>query len=426
MRQELPRAYRVSLIEGDGIGPEILAAGRSVLETLSECFNLSFEFISTPAGDRVLARSGEALPRESFIAIKESDVCLKAPVGETAKETILKIRQDLDLYANIRPARNYPFVESRFQNVDLVIVRENTEDLYVGREFEELDGKRATALKVTTEQASRRIARVAFEMAAARQKMIGGREALAGGGGNKGSDHYYGGGESETKRRRNPPSVTCVHKSNVLPKTDGLFVKSCTAVAETYPSIKFSTMYVDTAAMALVRNPESFDVIVTSNMYGDILSDEASQIVGGLGIAASANLGDGFALFEPVHGCAPDIAGRGIANPISMIFTVRMMLEWLGSKRSDENCTAAALAIDQAVSAVSARGTMTPDVGGESSTLDVTREICAEIREGYSGEKGGGNRRVVSVSRRKGMATSAPTTSANAAGAFRGDAPKAC
>ncbi|HZW55863.1 MAG TPA: isocitrate/isopropylmalate dehydrogenase family protein [Nitrososphaerales archaeon] len=394
----MPRAYRVSFIEGDGIGPEILSASRSVLETLSECFNLNFEFIATPAGDRALAKTGEALPRESFIAIKESDVCLKAPVGETAKETILKIRQDLDLYANIRPARNYVFVESRFKNVDLVIVRENTEDIYVGREFEEHDGKRATALKVTTEKASKRIAKVAFEMAASRQVNREREEKR------DDSDSYYSQSArtdayliSDEKRQqpeipgrgvgRNFPSVTCVHKSNVLPKTDGLFVKSCTVVAEGYPSIKFSTMYVDTAAMSLVRNPESFDVIVTSNMYGDILSDEASQVVGGLGIAASANLGDGFALFEPVHGCAPDIAGKGIANPISMIFTAKMMLDWLGTKRSDENCLAASLAIDRAVSAVGARGVLTPDIGGASSTAEVTREICSEIREMY-GEDG--------------------------------------
>ncbi len=350
--EKMVRAYRISYIEGDGIGPEILSAGRSVLDTLCECCNLSLEFVSTPAGDRTLLKTGEALPRESFLAIKESDACLKAPVGETAKETILKLRQELDLYANIRPARNYDFIESKFRNVDLVIVRENTEDVYVGREFEEQDGKKATALKVITEKASKRIARVAFELALSRKDL-----------------------------GRGGPSVVAVHKSNVLPKTDGLFARSCTDVAKSYPSVKYSTMLVDTAAMNLVRNPQDYDVIVTTNMYGDILSDEASQVVGGLGVAASANVGDGFALFEPVHGCAPDIAGKGIANPISMIFTIKMMLEWLGMRKNDQNCVAAASMIDRAVSEVGAGKIMTPDIGGKSTTVEVSRAICKSIRD---------------------------------------------
>ncbi|MHB8567101.1 MAG: isocitrate/isopropylmalate dehydrogenase family protein [Nitrososphaerales archaeon] len=347
----MTRTYRISFIEGDGIGPEILSAGRSVLDTLGAPCNLSFEFIPTPAGDMTLLKTGEALPKESFLAIKESDACLKAPVGETAKETILKLRQELDLYANIRPARNYDFIESKFKNVDMVIVRENTEDVYVGREFEEQDGKRATALKVITERASKRIAKAAFELALARKDLGRG------------------------------PSVVAVHKSNVLPKTDGLFVKSCTSVAENYPSVRYSTMLVDTAAMNLVRNPEAFDVMVTTNMYGDILSDEASQVAGGLGVAASANVSDGFALFEPVHGCAPDIAGKGIANPISMIFTIKMMLEWLGMKKNDGNCVGAAKMIDRAVSEVGSRGIMTPDIGGKSNTSEVARAICSSIRD---------------------------------------------
>ena len=357
----MSRAYRVSFIEGDGIGPEIFSSARSVLETLAECYpNFNFEFIPTPAGDATLAKTGEALPRDSFIKITESDLCLKAPVGETARETIIKLRQELDLFANIRPARNYDFIESRFRGVDLVIVRENTEDLYVGREFEEQDGKRATALKVTTEKASKRIAKVAFETALSRAR---------------------------SQKENQTPSVVCVQKSNILPVTDGLFMRSCTSVASSYPSVKYSTMYVDTAAMNLVRNPESFDVIVTSNVYGDILSDEASQIVGGLGLAGSANLGSEFALFEPVHGCAPDIAGKGVANPLSMIFAVKMMLEWLGMKRNDHNCTSAAQLLDQAVSSTGSDGVLTPDIGGKSSTLEVTKAICKSIREWNEGKE---------------------------------------
>ena len=349
----MSRAYRVSCIEGDGIGPEIFASARAALDALASVFKITFDFVSTPAGDKALKDFGEALPKKSYAAIRESDLCLKAPVGETAKETILFLRQELDLFANIRPAKNYPFIESRFKGVDLVIVRENTEDLYVGREFEENEGKKAIALKVVTEGASKRIAKTAFEIALAR-------------------------GDQRESRR---PSVVSVHKSNVLPVTDGLFAKSCEAVSRNFPSVAFSSMYVDTAAMNLVRNPEAFDVIVTSNMYGDILSDEASQVVGGLGVASSANYGNDFALFEPVHGCAPDIAGKGIANPVSMFFTVKLMLEWLGSKRQDSSCTAAAKSLEAAVSLVTRSGLKTPDIGGNSTTQAVTNAVCAEIRK---------------------------------------------
>jgi 3-isopropylmalate dehydrogenase len=358
----LPRSYRVSCIEGDGIGPEIFASARSVLETLSSCCKISFDFVPTPAGDRALKDFGEALPKTSFNAIRESDLCLKAPVGETAKDTIVFLRQELDLYANIRPAKNYSFIESRFSNVDMMIVRENTEDLYVGREFVENDGKKATAFKIVTEKASKRIARVAFEMALQRQAS-----------------------RSQKEKSFREASVVCVHKSNVLPITDGLFLKSCTEISKEYPTVKYSQMYVDTAAMNLVRNPESFDVMVTSNMYGDILSDEASQVVGGLGIASSANLSDDFALFEPVHGCAPDIAGKGIANPLSMMFTVKTMLEWLGSKRADSNCIEAAKLLESAISAITSSNIKTPDIGGKSKTAEVARAISEEIRRQKSG-----------------------------------------
>jgi 3-isopropylmalate dehydrogenase len=358
----LPRSYRISCIEGDGIGPEIFASARSILETLGKCCKISFDFVLTPAGDRTLKDFGVALPRTSFNAIRESDLCLKAPVGETAKETIVFLRQELDLYANIRPAKNYSFIESRFSNVDMTIVRENTEDLYVGREFVENEGKKATAFKIVTEKASNRIAKVAFEMALQREAA-----------------------RSQKEKSTRETSVVCVQKSNVLPVTDGLFLKSCTGVSKEYPTVKYSQMYVDTAAMNLVRNPESFDVIVTSNMYGDILSDEASQVVGGLGIASSANLGDDFALFEPVHGCAPDITGKGIANPLSMLFTVRSMLEWLGSKKSDSNCVEAARLLESAISAITSSNIKTPDIGGKSKTLEVTNAISEEIKRQKSG-----------------------------------------
>jgi len=347
--------YRISYIEGDGIGPEIFTAARSVIEVLGECFKISFEFVPAPAGDRVLRETGEALPKSSYSIIRESDLCLKAPVGETALQTIIFLRQQLNLYANIRPAKNYQFIESKFQGVDLVIVRENTEDLYVSREFEENEGKKAIALKVVTEEASWRIARVAFETALSR--------------------------ETNRNGKGRGPNVVCVHKSNVLPKSDGLFQRTCDSVAKNFPSVKYSSMYVDTAAMNLVKSPEAFDVIVTSNMYGDILSDEASQVVGGLGLAASGNMGDDFAVFEPVHGCAPDIAGKGIGNPLSMLFTAKMMLDWLSSKRSDKSSAAASKCLESSISAVTGAGIKTRDIGGKSSTVEVARAICEEIRK---------------------------------------------
>lgn len=305
------------------------------------------------------------MPKSSYSIIRESDLCLKAPVGETALQTIIFLRQQLNLYANIRPAKNYPFIESKFRGVDLVIVRENTEDLYVSREFEENDGQRAVALKVITEEASKRIARVAFETALSREEA-----------------------RSPKEKQLRKPSVVCVQKSNVLPKSDGLFMKSCESVSRNFPSIQYSSMYVDTAAMNLVRSPESFDVIVTSNMYGDILSDEASQVVGGLGLAASANIGNDFAVFEPVHGCAPDIAGKGIANPLSMLFTVKMMLDWLSSRREDSSCASASKCLESSVAAVCGSGTKTPDVGGKSRTTEVATAICAEIARNQSYDDG--------------------------------------
>jgi 3-isopropylmalate dehydrogenase len=330
-----------------------------VLEALGDVCRINFDFVPAPAGDLTLKKYGEALPKDSFSAIRESDFCLKAPVGETAKDTIVFLRQQLNLYANIRPAKSYPFIPTKFPGVDLVIVRENTEDLYTGREFEENDGEKATALKVVTGKASKRIAKVAFEIALTREAA-----------------------RSPLEKSRKSPSVVCVQKSNVLPITDGLFLKSCSRVAKDFPEVKFSSMYTDTAAMSLIRSPETFDVMVTSNMYGDILSDEASQVAGGLGLASSANLGDDFGLFEPVHGCAPDIAGKGIANPLSMLLTVKMMLDWVGSTKGDANCATAARILETAISRVTTSDIKTPDIGGTSRTTEVTRAILDDIKRG--------------------------------------------
>jgi len=267
--------YKISLIMGDGIGPELSDSAISVLNTIQEKYGLEFEISKLIAGDKALEQTGKALPDDVVETIKNSDVCLKAPVGESAADVIVVLRRMLDLYANIRPSKSYPHMPALRDDIDMVIVRENTEDLYTGKEFSL--GDSAIALRIISESASKRIAKYAFETA---------------------------------RQRNSMKKVTCVHKSNVMRVTDGLFAKACTDVSKDYPDIKFEEMYVDACAMNLIRQPEKFDVVVTTNLFGDILSDESSQVVGGLGMAPAANLGDDFALFEPVHGAAFDIAGQ--------------------------------------------------------------------------------------------------------------------
>ena len=306
--------YDISLITGDGIGPELSESAISILETIHDKLDVKTKIISLEAGDIALEKYGHALPDETFESIKSSDACLKAPVGESAADVIVVLRRKLDLFANIRPAKSYPNTPALRGDVDLVIVRENTEDLYTGQEFE-LEGS-AVAMRIITEKASKRIAKHAFQTAI---------------------------------QRNGKKRVTCVHKSNVMRKTDGLFSKSCESVAKEFPDIKFDQMYVDACSMNLIRQPQEFDVIVTTNLFGDILSDESSQVVGGLGMAPAANIGDNFGLFEPVHGAAFDIAGKEIANPTSFILSIKMMLEWLGNKNNDQNPANAAKILEDTV-----------------------------------------------------------------------------
>jgi 3-isopropylmalate dehydrogenase len=290
------------------------------------------------AGDRALKAHGQALPEKSWEDIKNSDCCLKAPVGESAYEVIIRLRRELDLYANIRPAKSLPNVPSLNPNTDLVIVRENTEDLYAGLESGNED--RATATRVISRRASKRIAKYAFDLARRRRK-----------------------------------TVTAIHKANVMKKTDGLFLSACKEVASKYPEIRFSDMLVDAAAMNLIRDPQQFDVLVTTNMFGDILSDEAAQVAGGLGIAASGNIGDDFAIFEPVHGCAPDIAGTKTANPTSLLLSAAMMLDWLGRRKDDHRATQASRALYNAVRDCLANRETTRDLGGNLDTLEMGRAV---------------------------------------------------
>jgi 3-isopropylmalate dehydrogenase len=329
---------------GDGIGPELSNSAISVLNTIQEKYGLQFEISKLIAGDKALEQTGKALPDDVVKTIKNSDVCLKAPVGESAADVIVVLRRMLDLYANIRPSKSYPHMPALRDDIDMVIVRENTEDLYTGKEFSL--GDSAVALRIISEGASKRIAKYAFETA---------------------------------RQRNSMKKVTCVHKSNVMRVTDGLFAKACTDVSKDYPDIKFEEMYVDACAMNLIRQPEKFDVVVTTNLFGDILSDESSQVVGGLGMAPAANLGDDFALFEPVHGAAFDIAGQNIANPSSFLLSIKMMLDWLGTKHNDQKCFEMATKLESTIFNLVKSGIKTKDIGGDVTTTEFTKQITDNL-----------------------------------------------
>jgi len=336
--------YQIALITGDGIGPEISESVVKILETVNDKLGLKLKIEKLEAGDRALAKTGKALPEFTLDAVKKSDACLKAPVGESAADVIVVLRRILNLYANIRPAKSYPNMPALKDNIDLVIVRENTEDLYTGMEFDV--GNTAVALRTISEDASKRIAKYAFLTAT---------------------------------QRNGKMKVTCVHKSNVMRKTDGLFARSCDEIAKQFPKIQFEQMYVDACAMNLIRQPETFDVIVTTNLFGDILSDEAAQVVGGLGMAPAANIGDDFALFEPVHGAAFDIAGKQAANPSSFILSAKMMFEWLGMKNDDKSCFEVAKKIESSVYGVVKEGIKTKDIGGNKTTMEFTQQVISKL-----------------------------------------------
>lgn len=339
--------YKVSLIPGDGIGPELTKSASKILEFLNDNTNFKFEIIDVVAGDSALSKYGKALPDFTLDSIKKSDVCLKGPVGESAAEVIIVLRRLFDLYANVRPAKSYPNIKSLSENVDLVIVRENTEDVYLGWEFN-ADIDTIVALRVISDKASRRIAEYGFKTA---------------------------------RMRNQKKKVVSVHKANVLRKSDGLFKSVCEDVSKQYPDIKYSELYVDAAAMNLIRKPEDFDVIVTTNLFGDILSDEAAQVVGGLGMGPAANIGESFSLFEPVHGAAFDIAGKNVANPCSILLSTKMMIEWLSEKFDDPNLYSQGKYIEDAIISLLKKNQKTKDIGGNLFTDQFTNLVVKELSE---------------------------------------------
>jgi 3-isopropylmalate dehydrogenase len=329
--------YRIATMPGDGIGPEVMESAVSILEHVSDTGGPGFEFTELQVGDEVKARTGVAMLPGTIQRVAECDAALFAAVGESAKEVILPLRQRLDLYANLRPTKVYPNVPHIREGVDMVIVRENTEGLYkmVGYRGEDW----GVNLRIITRRASERIARYAFKLAVAE-----GRER-----------------------------VTSVHKNNALDFSCGVFLEACRDVAKEHPETEYEEMIVDACAMKLVLMPEHFEVLVTTNLFGDILSDEAAGLVGGLGLAPSGNIGERNAIFEPVHGTAPDIAGKGIANPLATILSASMMLDWLGEKKASSR-------IEDAIREVLRRGNpLTPDLGGSARTNDVTKAVIESL-----------------------------------------------
>ena len=339
--------YKISLIPGDGIGPELTDATMEILNAIQQKFDIELDIIQVEAGDRCFEKTGVALPEETVEVIRNSHACMKGPVGETAADVIVKLRIMFDLYANLRPIKTYPPIPSLKPDIDMIFVRENTEDVYKGIEFDLEDT--AICLRVITKKNSERIAKKAFETA---------------------------------RKRNGKKRVTAIHKANVMKITCGLFARTCRAVAKQYPDIKFDELYVDAASMRLIKEPETFDVFVTPNMFGDILSDEAAQLIGGLGMAPGANIGDNFALFEPIHGSAPNRAGKQTANPCSMILSARMMFDWLGEKYDDNECLKAAQAIEDAVSVTLHKGITLPDFGGTAKTIEMAQAMAKEIVNG--------------------------------------------
>jgi 3-isopropylmalate dehydrogenase len=330
--------YTIALITGDGIGSELTSSAKIILETISDHSTTKFTINESDAGDNALVKFGKALPDFTTDLIKKSEACLKGPVGESAADVIIVLRRIFDLYVNIRPAKSYPKVKNLSDNVDLVTIRENTEDIYLGWEFN-IDENTVIALRLTSERASRRVAEYAFKTAVIRNK----------------------------KKK-----VVAVHKANVLRKGDGLFSKTCRSVSHKYPNIQYSELYVDACAMNLIRNPEDFDIILTTNLFGDILSDEAAQVVGGLGMGPSANVGSDFGLFEPVHGAAFDIAGKNIANPSSILLSTKMMLEWLADKYNDKDAFNEGQRIENVITSLLKQNKKTKDIGGKLSTTEFT------------------------------------------------------
>jgi homoisocitrate dehydrogenase len=333
------KAYNICVLSGDGIGPEVIAETIKVLEAL----DVNFNFIYGDIGFDAYQKLGTPLPQETLNKVQNADATLFGAVTTPPNipnysSPVLGLRQHFQLYANIRPSKTLPTPLSR-ENIDVIVVRENTEGLYCRSERVEDNGDRAITERIITRKGSERIIRYAFELA----------------------------------RKLGRKKVTVVHKANVLRATCGLFINVADEVAKDFPEIEKELMIVDNCAMQLIRRPEQFEIIVTTNMFGDILSDESSMLVGGLGVAYSGNIGDNVAVFEAVHGSAPDIIGQRKANPIATILSAKFMLEHLGLED-------AAQQVERGVMKTLEENQVTPDLGGTLTTQEVTANIIKYIK----------------------------------------------
>ncbi len=332
------KTYSICVLPGDGIGPQVVEEAVNVIKALK----VNFNFIYGDIGYSAYRNIGSSLPQETLDKVQRCDATLFGAVTTPPNipnysSPILKLRQHFNLYANIRPCKSMPISLSR-EKIDMIIVRENTEGLYSGCERVEDNGNKAVTERIITKKGSEQIIRYAFELA----------------------------------KKKGRKTVTVVHKANVLRETCGLFRKVALEIAKQYPEITHNELLVDTCAMQLIRAPEDFDIIVTTNLFGDILSDEASMLVGGLGLACSGNIGEQTAIFEPVHGSAPDIMGQNKANPMATILSAKMMLEYLGLERE-------AKVVEKAVMSTIIEGKTTPDLGGRLTTQEVTENIIKHI-----------------------------------------------
>jgi isocitrate dehydrogenase (NAD+) len=330
---------QIVILPGDGIGPEIMKPVLRILEQV----RAPFSYLEKDAGQTALDKHGALLPDDTINAIANAGIALKGPIttpiGGGFKSINVTLRQKFDLYANVRPVVNLPGVVTRFENVNLTIVRENTEDLYAGIE-RQVDENTAESIKRITKTGSERIARYAFEYA----------------------------------RSHGRKNIAAVHKANIMKLTDGLFLRTCADVAREYPEITFRDVIIDNCCMQLVMRPEQFDVIVTENLYGDILSDLCAGLVGGLGVVPGANIGKNAAIFEPVHGSAPDIAGQNKANPTALLQSAIMMLQHLGEH---DRATQIMSALTSTLADPNAR---TADLGGRGSTTSFAEAILQKLR----------------------------------------------
>ncbi len=336
------KTHKIGVLPGEGIGPEVVDASMMVLDAIQKVELVKLEYLKGDAGAYCIEKFGTNLPPQTVEMLRMTSACLKGPMTTpeepgSPRSVAVTLRSIFDLYANVRPARTLPNVAALKPNIDFIVVRENTEGLYSGKEFEAAPGV-GVAMRVITKAASERVAKFSLDLTMKRRKRL-----------------------------------TFVHKGNILKITDGIFKQAVFDMAKKFPDVELEDLHIDIATAQLIKRPESFDVIVTTNLFGDILSDEAAQLVGGLGVAAGANIGDHYGMFEPVHGSAPKYTGQNKVNPIATIEAVRMMLEYLGERRAADR-------IGRAIYRVLEEGkVLTYDLGGLAKTSDMGRAIADKV-----------------------------------------------